>query len=72
MTDKQKRKIQASQKHIEVARKALNCVDADCLFEDPDREYASELFQKWQTIQYYLGDLYDAFELALYEADNSD
>lgn len=35
-------------------------------------EFASELFVKWESIQYGLDDLRDYFRFKLYEADDTD
>lgn len=74
MTDKQKRKIEAGLKHLEVARRALNCVDPDCLSKDniADREYASEMFLQWERAMCAIDDLIGAFSVELYEADDTD
>lgn len=74
MTDEQKRKAKAAIKHIEVAQRALNCVDVDCLREDTadGDEYASEMFVRWESVQYGLDDLRDYFQIKLYDVYDAD
>ena len=75
MTDKQKRKkeINANLKQLEVARRALNCVDIDLLSKDPDAyEYTCEMQLQWERAMYAIDDLISAFSIEQYEADDTD
>lgn len=74
MTKEQLKKVKANLKHIDVAKRALNCVDVDCLREDTadGDEYASELFVRWESVQYGLDELRDYFRMKLYDADDTD
>ena len=74
MTNKRRGKIQVSLKNLEVAQKALNHVDLDCLSKDNDdeREYADEMFRQWERAMYAIDDLIGAFSVEEYELDDTD
>ena len=66
--------LKANLKHLEVAQRALNCVDIDLLSKDTDadREYNSEMQLQWERAMYAIDDLIGAFSIEQYEADDTD
>ena len=65
--------LKANLKHLEVAQRALNCVDIDLLSKDPDAyEYNSEMQLQWERAMYAIDDLIGAFSTEQYEADDTD
>ena len=72
MTDEQKRKVKANLKHLDVAQRALACVDVDFMVEGSEDEYASELWSKWEAVRYYLDEFSSEFQLKLYDVDDTD